>query len=122
MWPRIAELLVGLWCIVSPWLFGHAGTDSVRMWNDVGAGVALVVLSMASYRHSTSWAHFLSGLVAVWLIGSGYFGAERPGPPANQNEIVTGLLVLLLFFLPNEAGLPPESWRRELRAIDSREE
>jgi hypothetical protein len=104
------ELFLGCWLVISPWVFGHAGLSD-RMWNDVAAGLGVIAFSIASFWRPVSWAHYVTGIASLWLICFGYFASPRPGPPAAQNEIVTGILLSILFFLPNEASLPPESWR-----------
>ena len=42
------------------------------------------------------WAHLMTAVLAVALGALGYFGSDRPGPPAAQNEITIGMLLLLL--------------------------
>jgi hypothetical protein len=64
--------------------------------------------------------HFFTALLALWLIGVGYLAASRPGPPGAQNEIITGLLLLMFAVIPNEADLPPEPWRRESKSPTTR--
>jgi hypothetical protein len=110
VWPRGFELLLGVWMTASPWIFGHAEMTP-RMWAEIGAGMAVILFSLVSFLRSFSWAHYLTGIAGVWMIGFGYFGSPRPGPPAAQNEIIAGLFLLMLFFLPNEVSLPPKSWR-----------
>lgn len=111
MWPRVVELMLGLWLAASPFIFRHPG-DQVMLWvNDLGGALAVVTFSLASFWKPAQWAHWLTGLVALWLVGFAYFGFDRPGPAGAQNEITVGLLLLMMFFLPNEANLPPEEWR-----------
>jgi hypothetical protein len=47
--------------------------------------------------------------VSCWLAGHGYVSAVRPGPPAAQNEIMVGLLLLLFAILPNDVNRPPST-------------
>jgi hypothetical protein len=111
MWPRVLEFALGAWLAVSPFVFRHPAGEW-RFWaTDLGGSFAVVLFTLLSFWRPTERAHFLTGLVALWLVGFGYFGFERPGPPAAQNDIATGVLLLLLFFLPNETNLPPQAWR-----------
>lgn len=111
MWARVAECMLGCWLVLSPFIFEH-GAGWALASNFLISGTAVIAFSLASFAHRFRWAHWVTGLVAIWLIASGYLGFSRPGPPAAQNEIVIGLLLLLLFLVPNEASEPPLSWRR----------
>ena len=57
---------------------------------------------------------------SLWLTGHGYFSAVRPGPPAAQNEIMVGLMLLVLAIIPNEASEPPVPWRDRQSSPDTR--
>ena len=116
MWPRIAELLLGLWLVLTPAIF--AGTVAIHsfVWRDVGAGVTIIVLSILSFWRRTGWAHYVTGLVAIGLGIAAYFGPERLGPPAAQNEIAVSLALLLFAIVPNEATRPPRPWRSHTEA------
>lgn len=113
MWPRIAELLLGLWLALSPAIF--AGTASVEAFarRDIVAGIAIVVLSVLSFWRRAGGAHFVTALLAIGLGLAAYFGAERPGPPAAQNEIAVALTLLLFAIVPNHATQPPRPWRQQ---------
>ena len=114
MWPRIIELLIGIWLVISAWLFS-AAEGEMRMWSDFSAGLAVILFSVASFWHRSSSAHYLTGIAALWLTCFGYFGSQDPRPPSAQNEIITGLMLLMFFFLPNDVNAPPASWREVLR-------
>lgn len=40
-----AQLLIGLWLVVSPWLLGYASI-TVMKWSNTIVGIALVVINM----------------------------------------------------------------------------
>ena len=111
MWPRIAELLLGVWLLLTPLVF--AGTASLDAYvpRDVAAGVAVIVLSLLSFWRRMEWPHLATAVVALGLGLAAYFGATRPGPPAAQNEIGVALALLLFAIVPNEATRPPKGWR-----------
>lgn len=111
MWPRIAELLLGLWLVLTPAIF--AGTAAIESfaWRDVAAGLTITALSALSFWRHMAWAHLVTGLVALGLGVVAYFGAERPGPPAAQNEIAVALTLLLFAIVPDDATQPPTPWR-----------
>jgi hypothetical protein len=112
MWARVAELMLGAWLMISPLVFrGTASADSFVM-RDLSCGAAVIALSLLSFWTRTGWAHLITAALAVALGLMGYLGSDRPGPPAAQNEIMIGMLLLLLAIVPNEANQPPPAWRR----------
>lgn len=111
MWARVAELMIGLWLVISPLVF--RGTESVDRFApiDVSVGALVVIFSLLSFWRRTEWAHFGTALVALGMGAFAYLAWERPGPPAAQNEIAVALLLVLLAIIPNEASEPPKPWR-----------
>lgn len=112
MWARVAELMLGLWLVLSPLIF--RGTEALERFVaiDIAVGSLVVLFSLLSFWHRTGWAHFGTAAVALGLGLFAYFGSDRPGPPAAQNEITVAMLLLLLAIVPNEANQPPKSWRQ----------
>ena len=115
MWARVVEVLAGVWLMMTPLVF--AGTESVEAFvrRDVGAGLAIVALSLLSFWRRTPWAHLVTAVVALALGFAAYFGWSRPGPPAAQNEIAVALTLILFAIVPNEATQPPGPWRNAAR-------
>ena len=111
MWPRIIELMLGSWLIVSPFVFRDTPELERYTWSFVGSGAVVVIASLLSFWEPAASARFLTLLTSLWLTGHGYFAAVRPGPPAAQNEIMVGLLLLVFAILPNDTNRPPVDWR-----------
>jgi hypothetical protein len=110
MWPRVVECMLGIWLVMSPFIFRHP-SDASAMWiNDLGVGLALIVLSLASYARWTRWAHWLLIPVAVWLMAFGRFSSSPPLVAGLQNDIIVGLLLALVAIIPNDASRPPVGW------------
>jgi hypothetical protein len=107
MWARVIELMLGLWLVISPFIFAHAAAT-----HHVICGTAVVTFALLSFRYSFRYAHLGIGLVALWLIAAGYV-TGHPAPPSSQNYILVGLLLLMFAIIPNEANLPPRAWRLE---------
>jgi hypothetical protein len=112
MWARTAELMIGGWLVLSPFIF--RGTESIGELSAVhfAAGSAVVTFSLVSFWERTAHAHLLTAALAAGLVLYAYFGWERPGPPAAQNAITVGLLLVLLAIIPNDASRPPKPWRK----------
>jgi hypothetical protein len=115
MWARVIELMLGIWLLISPFIFRETAAVGNFWSTDVSTGSAVILLSLLSFWRPLSRSHLATGVLAMWLIVWAWFAAARPGPPAAQNEIVIGLLLVMLAIVPNEASLPPESWRRPRR-------
>lgn len=111
MWPRVAEVALGCWLVITPFVF--RGTTAVEDYalNAAMTGSVVIVASLLSFWSRLRMAHLVTLAAALWLAAHGYFLAERPGPPAAQNELTTGLLLLLFAILPNEINDEPRGWR-----------
>src|SRR5688500_9400700 len=102
MWARLIEMMLGIWLLLSPFIFRNTERADEFRIVDACTGIVVVVLSLLSFWHPLRLSHLATGAVAVCLILSAYFTSARPGPPAAQNEIVIGLLLLMLCIVPNE--------------------
>jgi hypothetical protein len=111
MWARVIETMLGLWLVLSPFIFGHYPANRPLWQNDFACGVAIVLLALGSFWPALRHLHLLNLLVAGWLVGFGYVYGGYPAPPGAQNDIFLGLTLLLLAIIPNEANKPPRSWR-----------
>lgn len=111
MWPRVVEIMLGCWLLVTPLVFRDTPGAGNYAGNALVCGALLGTLSLLSFWRPLRLAHLGTLLVALWLTGHGYFSAQRPGPPAAQNEITVGLILLLFAVLPNEINQRPLPWR-----------
>jgi hypothetical protein len=111
MWARTIEVMLGSWLALSPFIFRHGGDDKVLWFNDLLSAMAIIVLALVSFWPPLRFAHLASLAIAVWLIAFGFWSSPYPAPPALQNDIVIGLLLLMFAIIPNETNLPPREWR-----------
>ena len=109
MWPRVAEIVIGLWLIASPWMLDD-GASSARI-NVLICGSAVVLLSGLSFWPAMRRAHLGEIPIGVWLLGFAYFGSTHPAPPLVQSEILAALFVLNFAIIPSQTNLPPRSWQ-----------
>lgn len=114
MWPRVVELMLACWLLMTPLVF--RGTPALGEYapSTVVSGAIIAVTALLSLAPSLRSARFATLAVAVWLAAHGYFFALRPGPPAAQNELVVGLILMLFGVLPNHINQPPLPWRGDL--------
>ena len=121
MWPRVSEVALGCWLLLTPFVF--RGTEALGNYavNAVVSGSVVILASLLSFWDRTRFGHLVTLVVSLWLATHGYFWADRPGPPAAQNELTVGLLLLLFAVLPNEINDPPrETPNYELRTMNSK--
>jgi hypothetical protein len=111
MWARTSELMIGVWLILSPFIFRNTDSAGELAALHMSAGAAVVAFSLLSFWRPTAHAHLLTAALAAAMTLYAYFGWARPGPPAAQNAITVGLILVLLAIIPNEASHPPEPWR-----------
>ena len=123
MWPRIVELMLGMWLLASPFIFRHSDAEAGFWRTDLTTGFAVIVLSFLSYSKRFGAAHLVTAVVGLFLIAYGYL-APDPRPAAAQNEIIIGLLLAMTAIIPNRAdelestetpALPEESRIRTAR-------
>ncbi|QRK05937.1 SPW repeat protein [Archangium violaceum] len=119
MWPRVVETLLGLWLVLSPFIFRHPEGASGQWVNDLTCGVLTMTLALLSCWERTRHAHLGLLAVSAWLVGFGYFVGGYPSAPGYQNNIFVGLILVLFAIIPNEANKPPRPWR-ELHAQRAR--
>lgn len=113
MWSRVIEVMLGLWLILSVFIFRHPAEEWSWWATDLGCGLLTILLALFSFAPRCQRAHLGILGVAAWLIGFGYLGAEWPTPPALQNDMFLGLLLLMFAIVPTKASVPPEGWLPE---------
>lgn len=116
MWPRVVEVTLGAWLLITPFVFRDSPAIHTYATNAMISGSVVIVASLLCFWRRADRSYFVTLLVALWLIGHGYFSAERPGPAPAQNEIMVGLLLLLFAILPTETNQPPGPWRGRISA------
>lgn len=123
MWPRAVELMLGLWVLLSPFVFLREPGPPLVLGNAVICGTLICTCSLLSFWKKARRAYLGNIAVALWLAGFGYVAGGFPSAPVYQNALITGLVLLLFAIIPSEANDPPRSWRDhyEKRALTSRQ-
>jgi hypothetical protein len=99
---------------MSPFIFAH-GSDQWKLWaTDLAAAAATMTLALLSFWRPLRHVHLVILPVAAWLIAFGRFGLGTPVPPAGQNQIITGLVLLMFCIIPSRASDPPAGRPSEL--------
>lgn len=111
MWARVVEVMLGCWLAVSPFVFRHSPEDRIVWFNDFLSAMIVIVLALVSFWRPLRYAHVANLAVALWLIAFGFLASPPPTPPALQNNVAVGFLLLMFAIIPNEANRPPVPWR-----------
>ncbi|MPZ75358.1 MAG: hypothetical protein GEU77_02435 [Deltaproteobacteria bacterium] len=111
MWARVIEVMLGCWLTLSPFIFRHPPQQTAWWTNDLLSALLVITLALLSFWRPMERAHLALTGVGLWLISFAFLSAPHPTPPALQNDLVAGLLLLMFAIVPNEATLPPKLWR-----------
>ncbi len=91
-WQDWANLVLGVWLILSPWLLGFSGTPTA-MWNAVLVGVVAGLMALMHLRGGPMWEEWVSVVLGVWLILSPWILGFSGMGNAMWNAVIVGLLV-----------------------------
>ena len=107
MWPRVGEILLGLWLLGSLFVFQFS-------WNRAVCGMLIIVFAALSWSWKLRRVYLLNLAVGLWLAGYAWVQAGHPAPPALQSDLLTALVLLCFAIIPSEAFKPPRSWQKLL--------
>lgn len=87
------NLLVGIWLIIAPFIFGYS---TVAMMNDsVITGIVVAILAVIGLTiASETWSRWLNVIAGIWLIISAAVYSAAESPALIWNAIVMGVLVV----------------------------
>ncbi len=91
-WQDWANLVLGVWLILSPWLLGFSGTPAAT-WNAVVVGVVVALMALLHLRGGPMWEEWLNVLLGVWLILSPWLLGFSGVGNAMWNALIVGVLV-----------------------------
>lgn len=89
------NVLIGGWLLVAPFLLQSVDASH---WNDLLAGVAVLLLAGVRFitpRSETRWLSWINALIGTWLVFAPFaldYATER----ATWNDIVAGVLLVCL--------------------------
>ena len=111
MWARVVEFMLGCWLAISPFIFRHP-PENVTLWATDWIAAALVIsFALLSYLPRLSHIHLATAVLSIVLVAVGRLAFGEPPQPGAQNQIVVGLLLLMLALVPSHATQPPISWQ-----------
>ncbi len=94
-WHDAVNVLLGLWLVISPWLFGYTA-ESVAAWNAWIPGVIVAVAAIAALTAFQEWEEWVNALLGVWLVVSPWITGYAAVAAATWNHVVVGVLTAAL--------------------------
>ena len=112
MWPRIIEVMLGCWLMISPFIF-RLSPDQTFLWvSDLAAGAAVIGIALTACSPRYPRLRLLNLISSAYLVIVAFLAAPPPPPPAYQNYVVIGLLILITAVIPTRGVLPPQKWQQ----------
>ena len=94
-WQDQLILLLGLWLIVSPWVYSYP-QGSQQMINAVVSGLVIAVLAAFDLYKSYFWAVVVNLLVGVWVAVSPWVLRLAEQSTLMWNSVIVGIAVAVL--------------------------
>jgi len=94
-WRDIADLILGAWLFVSPWVLTDAPVPAAA-WNAYVMGALIAAAAVIALVTFHEWEEWLSLLFAIWLVASPWALGFAVAGTLVWNEIVVGLIVGLM--------------------------
>ena len=98
--PRWVNLIVGLWLIVSAFVWPH---NTVQLVNALLVGTGCAVAAV--YATRTPHFRYVNVGLGLWLYASGWFVPVAQTATLNNHAIVSAIMVLIAL-VPNRSERP----------------
>lgn len=114
-WRDVANLVLGLWVLISPWALGFAAepTAQAAVWNANVVGVIIAVAALAAIVQFHKWEEWVNAILAAWLIVSPWIFGVAALSALLWNQIIIGLVIGALALWTALAGYEPEQEAKE---------
>jgi hypothetical protein len=91
-WKDAANLVLGAWLAISPWVLGYAA-EMAAAWNAHVVGLIIAVAAGAALVAFQKWEEWTNAALGAWLIVSPYLLGFGESAYALWNQTIVGLLV-----------------------------
>lgn len=98
-WPRYAELVLGLWLIISAFSWSHPPPTQTNTWV---VGLILVVAGLSTLR--TVPAYWMARAAAVLLFITS-LPAARFSTATALNNVIVAIAIMVVSFVPAAAAM-----------------
>jgi hypothetical protein len=94
-WRDVANLILGLWLVISPWALSYM-TETVPTWNAIIVGLIIAVAAAGALIAFHTWEEWVNVVLAVWLIVSPFALDYASHATVLWNQLIVGVLVGIL--------------------------
>ena len=94
-WQDQLILLLGLWLIVSPWVYSYP-QGSQQMINAIVSGLVIAVLAAFDLYKTYFWAVVVNLLLGVWVAVSPWILRLAEQSTLMWNSVIVGIAVAVL--------------------------
>ena len=90
------NILLGVWLIISPWVFDYSGKSAALSSITVGALIAFLAAIRLASLHNSAGLSGINLLLAFWTAGAPWIYGYAINTAALWNNIFVGILVAVL--------------------------
>jgi hypothetical protein len=90
-WQDSTNFVLGVWLIISPWVFQYP--TAIPAWNAWVVGAVIAVAAAAALMAFHEWEEWVNTALGAWLVVSPWILGFSELTTALLNQIVIGLLV-----------------------------
>lgn len=94
-WQDWAELVLGVWLFISPWVLGYSDVGAAA-GNAYIIGAAIAILAIAELSMPRRWEEWINLVLGVWLIIAPWVLGFSNVSSAVQNSVVVGIIMIVL--------------------------
>jgi hypothetical protein len=94
-WQDIANLVLGGWLFISPWILGFTGTELIAR-NAWIFGVIVAVLALLAIFVYQKWEEWVNAAIGVWIFVSPWVLGAATNPTILWNSLIVGALLVIL--------------------------
>ncbi len=91
-----ANILLGIWLTISPWIFDYSEKSAVLSSVTVGVLIAFLACIRRASLHNSAGLSGINLLLAFWTVASPWAYEYSTNGGARWNSIVVGLLIAAL--------------------------
>ena len=88
-WQDWANLVLGGWFFVSPWVLDYAGTPA---WNAHVMGAGIVVFAVIAAYMPKAWEEMINTLLGMWLVVSPFVLGFATATTVALHTVLVGIL------------------------------
>lgn len=109
-WQDWANLVLGAWLFVSPWVLGY---DGIAAGNAHAVGVGVVVFALIAAYVPKAWEEIINTLFGVWLVVCPFALGFSAATEVALHTVVVGILAtaFAIWAMSNEKSFY-KRWRR----------